>query len=135
MDFQFERDVREKIQYRPRLIPLFDHALNIPQRLYEYDSSLFVCFNRQTQRYEVHSLNQELDSFCATLPYKDLDARTLRWIWKNDIRVHGKAIFHRIEKSEDDFKKRKDREFHNWVEDVASETQSMIAKDAWAFGT
>lgn len=132
MNYQFERQVLEKVQYRPRLIPLFDHTLNIPQRLYEYDSRLFICFNTHTQRYELHSLEQEGDSLCATLPYKDLDARSLRWIWKNDIRMHGRAIFRRIDKSEEDFHRSKAREFHNWVEDVASESQSMFAKDAWA---
>lgn len=131
MDYRYERQVLEKVEHRPRLIPLFDHTFNIPQRLYEYDTNLFVCFNRHTQRYEIHSLEQE-DSYCTTLPYKDLDARALRWVWKNDIRMHGKAIFNRIEKSEEDFKKRKDREFKNWVQDVGSETQSLFAKDAWA---
>lgn len=131
MDYQYERRVLETVQNRPRLIPLFDHALEIPQRLYQYDQRLFICFNRHTQRYEVHSLDQEGDSFCVTLPYKDLDARTLRWLWKNDVRMHGKAIFNRIEKSEEDFKKSKDRQFHNWIEDVASDTRSLFAKDAW----
>lgn len=120
------------MHHRPRLIPLFDHSLNIPQRIYEYSQDLFVCFNKHTQRYELHSLSQEGDSFCALLPYKDLDARTLRWIWKNDIRVHGKEIFHRIEKSESDFQKSKAQEHRRWVEDIASETQSLFAKDAWA---
>lgn len=132
MNYLFEQQALEKVQYRPRLIPLFNHTLNIPQRLYEYDPSLFICFNRQTQRYEVHSLDQEGDSYCATLPYKDLDARTLRWVWKNDIRMHGDAIFKRIEKSEEDFQKSKERERHNWIEDLASDTQSLFAKDAWA---
>lgn len=132
MDNRFERQVLEKIQYRPRLIPLFDHTLNIPQRLYDYHPSLFICFNKVEQRYELHSLEQEGDSYCMALPYKDLDARTLRWIWQNDVRVHGKNIFRRIEKSEEDYKVRKDREYRNWVHDVASETKSLFAKDAWA---
>lgn len=132
MDYRYQRDVREKVEYRPRLIPLFDHTLNIPQRLYEYDSSLFLCFNVHTQRYEVHSLDQVGDSYCATLPYRDLDARALRWVWKNDIRVHGKEIFNRIDKSQEDFEKAKERQFRNWVQDIGSETRSLFAKDAWA---
>lgn len=132
MDSKFQRDVLEKIQYRPRLIPLFDHALDIPQRIYDYHPSLFVCFNRVTQTYELHSLDQEGDSYCMALPYKELDARSLRWIWQNDIRVHGKNIFRRIDKSEEDFKASKDREHRNWVRDIAGETRSLFAKDAWA---
>lgn len=131
MDYWYEKAIEEKVRYRPRLIPILSHTLNIPERLYDYHPRLFICFNRVEQKYEVHSLDQE-DSYSATLPYKDLDARTLRWIYNNDIRVHGKDIFRRIEKSEEQREKSKEREFKNWVEDVASETRSLFAKDAWA---
>lgn len=129
-DYRYEKAVREKIEYRPRLIPVFTSDQNIPERLYDYNSRLFICFNRVDQRYEVHNLDQE-DSYCATLPYRDLDVRSIRWIWQNDIRVHGKDIFHRIERQEEQREKQKERDYKNWIHDVASETQSMFAKDAW----
>lgn len=134
MDWQFEHDVKEKIREQYHLSPILHSTLNVPERLHEYHPRLFICFNNKTDRFELHSLDQQI-SLCSPLPYKALDARTLRWVWQNDIRVHGQAIFQRIEQSEELFKKRKDREFKNWVEDVASETQSMFAKDAWAMGT
>lgn len=126
----YEKAVREKVEYRPRLIPVFTSDQNIPERLREYNENLFMCFNRHEQRFEIHSLEQS-DSYCTTIPYKDLDARTIRWVWQNDIRVHGKEIFRRLEREEDQREKAKKRDYSNWVRDVASETQTMFAKDAW----
>lgn len=126
----YEKAVREKVEYRPRLIPVFTSDQNIPERLREYNESLFMCFNRVEQRFEIHSLDQE-DSYCTTTPYKSLDVRTIRWIWQNDIRVHGKEIFRRLEREEEQRENSKKRDYANWVRDVGSETQSMFAKDAW----
>lgn len=131
MNDTYQREVMEKVQYRPRLIPMFTSTHDVPEAVYRYNERLFTCYNRVTDRFEIHNLDQE-DSYCTTLPYKTLDARTVRWIWKNDIRVHGDAIFRELEKNEEQAEKSKQRDFKNWIEDVGSETQSMFAKDAWA---
>lgn len=136
MNTEFETNVRRAVANRPRLTPMFGSALNIPERLREYNPDLFICHNIVTGRLEIHSLGQNsIDTFCGELPFKTLDSRTLYWVWENDVRVHGKAIIERIMQSEEDFHKRKDREFRNWVEDVGKETQSLFAQDAWAMGT
>lgn len=134
MNEDFKRKVRIKIEYKPRLVPIFSSTHNIPERLNEYNPNLFICHNCVKNRFEVHSLEQT-ESYCADLPYRSLDERSLRWIWQNDIRVHGDEIFKEIDRHEEGMKKQKDREFRNWVEDVGSETRSMFAKDAWTVGT
>lgn len=134
MNESFKEEVRKNVANKPRLTPIFTSTHDIPERVYEYNSRLFVCFNSVENAFELHHLDQQI-SFCAKLPYATLDARTLHYIWQNDIRVHGNAIFKRVEDSEERQRKQKDREFHNWVEDVAKETQSMIAKDAWTYAT
>lgn len=130
-----ENEIRLAIQKKPRLTPVFKSALCIPERLEQYNDNLFICHNCVSNRFEIHSLDNPVDSFCGELPFRTLDARTLHWVWQNDIRVHGTDIFKRIDKSEEDVKRSKDREYRNWLESVASETQSMFAKDAWAMGT
>lgn len=136
MNTDFENKVRRAIANRPRLTPIFGSTLHIPERLHEYNADLFVCHNVVSGRFELHSLsNPGIDTFCAELPFKSLDNRTLVWVWENDVRVHGKAIFERLDRSEAAWKKRKDRDFKNWVEAVGKETQSLFAKDAWALGT
>lgn len=130
MNDYFKEAVRDKIKYKPRLTPMFTSHHDIPEQVYAYNPSLFLCYNNVEDRIELHSLDQEI-SFCASLPYKKLDQRTMRWMWTNDIRVHGKELMRRLDQGEADFHKAKERERKNWIEDVAKETRTMLAKDAW----
>ena len=41
------------------------------------------------------------DTFQTTIPYKNLDIRTLQHLYENDIKVHGRKIFERIERQEE----------------------------------
>ena len=134
MNSEFIQEVKDRVRHKPRLTPIFTSTHEIPERVFEYSERMFLCYNIHKGRYEVHNLDQE-ETYCADLPYRSLDARTLRWIWKNDIRVHGMDIFRELDKNEEDMKKSKERDFRNWVESVGSETQSMFAKDAWMGAT
>lgn len=127
----FRHEVKMKLIDKPHLVPLFDHVLDIPARLYEYSPDIFVVFNHKTDRFEIHSLDNKGDTYCATLPYKRLDERAVRYVYRNDVRVHGKDIMRRIEKSEEKAEKRQKREWHNWVESVAKETRTAFARGAW----
>lgn len=134
MNQAFQNDVKTRLQGRYHLIPLFSHVHDIPQRLYEYDPNLFCVYNTNTGKYEIHSLNHFPDTHALNVPYGELDVRALRYLWRNDLRVHGRDIFRRIDAGEAAAENRKKREWKNWVEDVAKETQSMFAKDAWIGG-
>lgn len=126
---------RDKIEIRlsskPFLHLIERNVYDIPERIEEYDEDMFVVFNAIRQTYELHSLQYPGDTFQLTFPHSELDIRAIRHVWKNDIGVHGQDIFKRIEQGEEKNKKAKDKEFKNWVRDMASETQSMFAKDAW----
>jgi hypothetical protein len=130
----FKAAVLEKIQYRPRLTAVFTSTHDIPEQIYDYDNDLFIVYNNVKDKYELHSLQQEVDSYCMTVPFKQLDVRFMRWMWKNDIRVHGNDLMREMDHNEDEYKKMREREQKNWIEAVAKETQSMFAKDAWAGG-
>jgi hypothetical protein len=132
MKANYRHQVELRIENRPHLKPIFSHVFDIPKRVYEYDNSFFVVFNTRNQRYEVHSLDYPgEDTISVTVPYKNLDERTLRHIYRNDIRVHGMEIFRRLELAEEKEEKRKERETKNFTEDFAREHQSAFAKDAW----
>lgn len=135
MGFQFSSGQRHEIEIllddRPHLLPVFTHVTDIPQRVKQYDPELFIAFNTKNQRFEVHSKEAGETTYNATLPYKDLDERSLRYIRKNDIRVHGMAIFDRIFKSEQKAEKQKEKDRRNFTKDFAAEFQSEFAKDAW----
>lgn len=123
--------IRVRLETKPHLHLVERSVYDIPERVEEYDPDMFVVFNSNRQTYELHSLQYPGDTFQLTFPFSELDVRALRHIWRNDISVHGKDIFRRIEREEEEFKKRRQREEKNWMRAVASETQSMFAKDAW----
>lgn len=56
----------------------------IPERLEDYDSGLFLVFNCQTQKYEVHSLGNTENTYCFAVPHDELDARAISTVERND---------------------------------------------------
>lgn len=132
MKANYRHAVTLKIQNRPNLVPIFSQALNIPERVYEYDKSFFVCFNKRNQKYEIHSLEYpEGQTISVTVPYPELDARAIEHIRYNDIRVRGDEIFRRLEIAEEREQRRRERERKNFTRDFASEYRSEFAKSAW----
>jgi hypothetical protein len=132
MKKKFQDEVYRRTERRPYLIPIFTHIYDIPRRVHDYDSSFFVVFNKNNQKYEIHSLDYEGDNtISCTIPYEELDSRALTHLWENDIRVHGAEIFKRIELAEERARIRKERDRKNTDIDFAKEHQSAFAKDAW----
>lgn len=127
----YKNEIEERLRGKHHLKPVFTSVYSIPERLKEYDPLFFIVFNTKRQKYEVHSLENPFNTFCLTLPFDQLDVRTLRHVWRNDIRAHGKAIFKRIEEDELRAELQQKRQFKNWVEDVAKETRPLMAKSAW----
>lgn len=72
-------------------------ALDIVQRLKEIDESYFLLLNRETGRYEIHSSAQQGDSFCLSLPFDALDARTLAYA-RRYRRERAEEIFKEIDR-------------------------------------
>lgn len=132
MKANFEHAVRVKIERRPYLIPMFTHPLDIPKRLNDYDDSFFVVYNKNSNKYEVHSLDYpEGDTVTLTVQHSELDERTMQDIWMNDIRVHGREIFRRLERSEERARIRAEKEQKELAREFAKEFQGEFAKDAW----
>lgn len=132
MKGSYQHEVRARTETRPYLIPLFSHIYDIPRRVYDYDASFFMVFNKNNQKYEIHSLDYPgNDTLSCTIPYEELDGRTLEHLWMNDIRVHGDEIFKRLDLAEEKARIRKERDRKNFDIDFAKEHQSAFAKDAW----
>lgn len=127
----YRSEVLDAVRDRPHLRPVFHHVLDIPRRLYEYHPDLFLVFNRLEGSYEVHSLGQRDDTFAMTVRYRHLDERLLRDVRRNDVRAHGRKILQRIRQSQENWRRRRERNWHNWVEDVAKETRTIFARASW----
>lgn len=133
MKANYRHEVLMKIEKRPYLLPIFTHALDIPRLVFEYDRSFFVVFNKNNGKYEIHSLEYpEGNTISVTVPYDELDMRTMEHIWYNDLRVHGTEIFRRMEQSEERARLRAEKERRDFARDFAIEHRSEFAKDAWA---
>jgi hypothetical protein len=132
MKESFKQKAREVLGNKTYLEPMFTSCYDIPRRVYDYDNSFFVVFNHNTKKYEIHCVDYpEGNTKSMTIPFPTLDVRTLYHLWENDIRVHGKDIFRRIEEGEERARKRQEREHKNHVESFAREFQSEFAKSAW----
>lgn len=111
-------------------IIITDNVYEIPQRLKKYDKSFFVVFNKLSGKFEVHSTDNIWNTYCFTVPFNELDQRTLDIVIKNDTNKKGpKDFIKEIEGYEEKHEKRKDRERKNWIEDVAKETYPYFKKD------
>ena len=57
----------------------------ISQRLREIDKNYFLMYNTKTKKFEVHNENQTGSTFCLTLPFASLDARSLQRVLRTRI--------------------------------------------------
>lgn len=79
------------------LIPINSNVYDIPQRLKELDPDYYIVLNTETQKFEVHHARQIGGTFCLTLPFDELDARTIEYVRSHDIK-YAKKIFEEIDR-------------------------------------
>ena len=64
------------------LIKLKYDVYNISQRIKDIDSGYYLVYNTSKLKFEVHNVNQKGGTYCLTLPYKQLDERTLQYVYE-----------------------------------------------------
>jgi len=127
----FKHAVRLKLEGSGHLEPIFSHVFDIPERVQDYDEHFFVVYNHRKEQFEIHSLDYPKGNTHSCTVGKQLDSRALEHIYNNDIRVHGREIFKRIEESEERARAAAEREQKNWFHSIAQEMQPYFAKHAW----
>jgi hypothetical protein len=55
---------------------------DIANRLKSIDSGYFVVYDISRQKYEVHNSSNIGNTYCLTVPYEYLDARTVALVYK-----------------------------------------------------
>ena len=53
---------------------------DISNRIKNIDRNYFIVFNTSKQKFEVHLSHQMGGSYCLTLPFKNLDEQTLKYV-------------------------------------------------------
>lgn len=64
----------------------------INERLKEIDKDYFVAFNLKNSKYEVHVKNQRGGSYAFTIPYEELDERTVSLALKTRVENRDKIM-------------------------------------------
>ena len=71
------------------LVKLYSDVFDISQRVKNIDSGYYILFNTSNKKFEVHNSNQVGSSYCLTLPFKELDERTLNFINKTKSNIYN----------------------------------------------
>lgn len=63
-------------------LKLTHDVYEISKRIKNLDRGYYIVYNTSTCKFEVHNFNQLHTSYCLTLPYANLDERTLNYVAK-----------------------------------------------------
>ena len=72
-------------------IKIESDVFNIINRIKEIDENYFIVYNTNSKKFEVHN-QRNVNSYCLTIPYKNLDARTIELIHKTSLKNYDKII-------------------------------------------
>ena len=63
-------------------VKILKDVYNISNRIKRIDRNYYVLFNTSTERYEIHNSSQIGSSYCLTIPFNELDERTLNYVYQ-----------------------------------------------------
>lgn len=127
----FENLVRDRLQGKPYLEPVFSDCHDITRLLSEYDEQLFLVWNVRRQKYEIHSLANQILTYACDVPNNRLDSRIIAELRRGDLRLRGEEIFNEIDDHNDYIRKSAENRRKDQLVDAAECMQSSFAKLAW----
>lgn len=114
--------LQEYFTRHPYKVVIRDDVYDIGKRLREVDSSYFVVYDTFKEKYEVHSTDtQGATSYCFTVPFNELDARTITYAMETNVKLRGDKIIEEMEKNNEKIEKENDRKRKNLIEDIGRE--------------
>lgn len=72
-------------------IKIESDVFDIVNRIKEIDNGYFIMYNFNTKRFELHNKYQK-SSYCITIPYTQLDERTITLIHKTSIKNFDNVV-------------------------------------------
>ena len=123
-------EIHDRLQGKSFLFALESNIYDIPKRLEEIDSDLFVCFNSKTQRFEVHSLANRGTTYCFSVPYDELDVRTIEVFRRSNLKTRSiKEIIWEMDR-ENELRERRNEarrrsEINAWGKEYRSEFKKI----------
>lgn len=99
------------------LIRISTDNLFVTNRLKEIDKNYYVVFNTKKNRYEIHSKRQADNTFCVSLPFLELDERTIDYVYQTRVE-NIEEIIKKIEKNNKKIESKNKKEILNKIEEV-----------------
>lgn len=63
-------------------IKITHDVYDISNRIKQIDRNYFIVFNTSKNNFEIHNSKQIGTTFCVTVPFKVIDARTLKYVFE-----------------------------------------------------
>ena len=61
-------------------IKILHDVYNISNRIKNIEKNYYIVYNTSSKKFEIHNSKQTGSSYCLTLPYEQLDERTLNFV-------------------------------------------------------
>lgn len=90
-------------------------TFNIPERLKIIDNGYFVVRNHQTEQWEIHNSNQKDGTFALSIPFNELDERTIDRVKRTQIQ-YIKNIVAEMERNNEKLEKDKEQRLKDFTE-------------------
>lgn len=110
------------------------NTYDVPERLKCIDKGYFVVFNLSKNKYEVHNEDNIGSSYCFTVPYDELDSRTVELCKRTNVSLHGDEIFKMIDRENARLEAEKKKKFADEIEARARYSRPLFAKAAFESG-
>lgn len=131
MNLQTNNEIYDRLLRKPYLLVLETSLTQIPERVAEYDPNMFVCFNHLLGEFEVHSLRNKGDTHALSIPYPELDNRTLQLIAMRDQnRRSFKEIMREINLKNEKLVETKKRHRRSDINAIAREVRPVFKRFA-----
>ncbi len=125
-----ERIIRGTLSKRKRLRLIENDTNHIAERIRDIEDGYFILQDNVSGDYEVHSTENIGDTYCFTVPYDSLDARTLEYCRYTSTGRNAVAIIEkkneRIQRSAERSKK---NDLHDRSMELADRMSAAVQKD------
>lgn len=95
-------------------------TFNIPERLKAIDEGYFVVRNHETHQFEVHHSGQIGDTFCLSIPYDELDYRTIQRVRETQIQYIDNIVAE-MERNNEKLEADRDKKLKDYTETTTRE--------------
>lgn len=121
------RQAADSLHLRCPWLILVEHDLyGIAERITAIESGYFIIYDSRSGKYEVHSADNKRSTYCFTVPYDQLDARTLDYC-RETLIANTDQLLKRMEANNRKIDEAKKRDFMNQMESASYETAQEVS--------